>query len=185
MTPGGVVMDALIPTPFGRRLYLACDADRLVRSAFTSRRTLSPAPARGTHPLLREAIAQANAYAAKRLRRFDLPLALAGTPLQIEIWRAVGASAFGEIFSYGDVALAVGRPGAHRAVAAAMARAPFDLFIPAHRVLGADGRVRGAPAGSLRRRLLAFEGNPQHPQAPRRDSVERARSQARRAVRGF
>jgi methylated-DNA-[protein]-cysteine S-methyltransferase len=109
--------------------------------------------------IAREAAAQARAYFAKRLRRFDLPLHLAGTPLECDAWRAVAALEAGALVSYADVARAIGRPHSHRGVARAMARTPLDLFVPAHRVLGSDGTIKGDAAQTgLRRLLLAFEG---------------------------
>lgn len=98
------------------------------------------------------------AYFRKKLRRFDLPLHFDGTSLQLDVWTFVAGLETGQIISYGDLARAVGRPRAHRGVAAAMSRTPIDLFVPAHRVVGSDGSVRGAGPGSVRRKLLAFEG---------------------------
>ncbi|MBV8491621.1 MAG: methylated-DNA--[protein]-cysteine S-methyltransferase [Candidatus Eremiobacteraeota bacterium] len=97
------------------------------------------------------------AYFGRRLRRFDLPLALHGTAFQLDVWRVVAGLEFGEFVSYADVARGVGRPLAHRGVAMAMSRTPLDLFVPAHRVVGADGRIKGAAPGSVRRQLVQFE----------------------------
>jgi len=145
-----------VATPFGRVLVVTSDGDEIVASEF--RRRASARLRRGrTDALLREARAQLSAYVRKRLRSFDLPLHLIGTDLEIATWRLVARLEFGECISYADVARAIGRPLAHRAVAAAMRKTPLDLLIPAHRVIGADGRVKGA-GSSLRRRLLAFEG---------------------------
>lgn len=146
----------LVTTPLGVLLRIASDGERIVASEFVRiRKNASP---RLTDPLLREARAQVRAYFRKRLARFDLPLALEGTPLQVDVWRFVAGLETGQLISYGDLARAVGRPRAHRGVAAAMAKTPLDLFVPAHRVIGSDGTVRGAGPRSLRRRLLAFEG---------------------------
>jgi O-6-methylguanine DNA methyltransferase len=63
------------------------------------------------------------------------------------------------LVSYADIARAIGRPRAHRGVARAMSRTPLDLFIPAHRVLGADGTIKGDELQTaMRRQLLQFEG---------------------------
>ena len=143
-----------IPTPLGLDLVVGSDGERIVASDFAAPRRARAAAAPA---LLREASSQVRAYFARRLARFDLPLGLEGTPFCVAVWRAVAELRFGEIVSYAEVARAVGRPLAHRGVAAAMGRSPLDLFIPAHRVIGADGRVKGALPGSIRARLLLFE----------------------------
>lgn len=148
-------MRLTIATPFGISLTVASDGERISAADFGHAR---PGAARARDPLLREAKRQVDAYFRKRLRRFDLPLALNGTPFQIAVWRFVASLEAGEIVSYGDLARLLGRPRAQRGVAAAMRRTPIDLFVPAHRVVGADGTVRGAGPNSLRRRLIAFEG---------------------------
>jgi O-6-methylguanine DNA methyltransferase len=100
---------------------------------------------------------QLEAYFSGCLPYFDLPLDFVGTALEVTIWRSVSRIPFGMAVSYGEVAQAVGRPGAHRAVARAMSTLRFALFVPAHRVVGADGRVKGAAPDSLRVTLPAFE----------------------------
>ena len=81
-----------------------------------------------------------------------------GTEFECAVWQFVSQMEAGELISYSDLARALGRPHAARGVARAMSRSPLALFVPAHRVVGADGTVRGASANSMRRKLLAFEG---------------------------
>lgn len=147
-----------IKTPLGYDLEVVAGGGFITGSRFV-RRSRAAAAMRVREPLLREARKQVEAYFTKRLRRFDLPLGLAGTPLQVAVWQLVAGLDFGELLSYAEVGRLVGRPAAHRGVAAALARTPLDLFVPAHRVIGSDGRVKGSSSGSLRRRLLAFEGH--------------------------
>jgi methylated-DNA-[protein]-cysteine S-methyltransferase len=146
-----------ISTPLRYDLCVVSDGEAIVGSEFSApRRTRTPATR--LDPLLAAAAEQVRAYFSRRLQRFDLPLAPSGgTPFQREIWSLVACLCFGEFVSYGDVARALGRPLSHRGVAMAMGKTPIDLFVPAHRVVGADGRVRGARPGSVRAQLVAFE----------------------------
>jgi methylated-DNA-[protein]-cysteine S-methyltransferase len=150
------MLQARLETPLGFDLCVTTDGEAILESAF-ARRLRTPRP-RPHHPLLREAQAQVRAYFGRRLERFDLPLHFSGTPFAREVYALVAGLAFGEVISYGDVARALGHPLSHRAVAAAMGRTPLDLFVPAHRVIGADGKIKGAAPNSLRRRLLKHEG---------------------------
>jgi methylated-DNA-[protein]-cysteine S-methyltransferase len=145
----------VLKTPFGAPLYVAATADAVVACEFRvgARETAVP-----RHPVLAGARAQLRAYFNRRLRRFDLPLEFDGTPFQVAVWRLVSTLETGELISYADVGRAIGAPLSHRGVAAAMGKTPFDLLVPAHRVVGADGRIKGAGPRSMRRRLLAFEG---------------------------
>jgi len=147
-----------IATPFGRILVVSADERGVVASTFRPKPRVEAARTRYGHPLLREVKKQVDAYFARRLRRFDLPMHFEGTAFQVAVWRLVAQLGAGDLISYGEVARAIGHPLSHRGVAAAMGKSPLDLFIPAHRVVGSDGRVKGAEPNSMRRRLLKFEG---------------------------
>lgn len=144
-----------VHTPAGV-LLIKARGDAIVSADFSSTARIVRSLPRSA--ALRAAAQQVRAYCARRLRRFELPLEFVGTPFQIAVWTLVSQLETGELISYGDAARAVGAPRAHRGVAMAMARAPFDLFVPAHRVIGADGKIKGAAPNSRRHRLLAFEG---------------------------
>lgn len=85
---------------------------------------------------------------------FELPLALSGTPFQLAVWNALKEIPFGETRSYSEIAHAIGRPDACRAVGAANGRNPIPIVIPCHRVVGADGSLTGFGGGLQAKRWL-------------------------------
>lgn len=104
--------------------------------------------------LLREAAAQLAAYFAGRLAAFDLPLAPRGTPFQQEVWSAIARVGYGVTSSYGEVAAALGKPAAARAVGAATGRNPIGIIVPCHRLVGRLGALTGYAGGIDRKRWL-------------------------------
>ncbi|WP_241383910.1 methylated-DNA--[protein]-cysteine S-methyltransferase [Rhodococcus sp. CH91] len=101
-----------------------------------------------------EAVAQLEEYFAGRRTGFGLPLAPVGTPFQHEVWNALTKIEYGTTRTYAEIALAVGRPAAVRAVAAANARNPLCIVVPCHRVVGSGGRLTGYAGGLERKRFL-------------------------------
>jgi methylated-DNA-[protein]-cysteine S-methyltransferase len=93
-------------------------------------------------------------YFAGERREFDLPLAARGTGFQEIVWRALLAIPFGETCSYGEIAKAIGRPSASRAVGAANGRNPISIIIPCHRVIGSTGELTGYGGGMDNKRWL-------------------------------
>lgn len=85
---------------------------------------------------------------------FELPFDLRGTPFQLQVWGELRRIPTGTTVSYGELAAAVGRPGAARAVAAAVARNPVSIVVPCHRVVGANGTLTGYAGGIERKRAL-------------------------------
>jgi O-6-methylguanine DNA methyltransferase len=156
MPPGPTPIALTILTPLPFALEVKSEQGVIVSAQFV-RQKRAPSARRPADPVLAEAATQVRAYFARRLRCFDLPLQFEGTPFCQTVWNCVAGLSFGEFVSYADVARAIGRPLAHRGVAMAMGRTPIDLFVPAHRVVGADGRVKGATPGGSRLALVAFE----------------------------
>ncbi|WP_406452454.1 methylated-DNA--[protein]-cysteine S-methyltransferase [Streptomyces sp. NBC_01622] len=105
-----------------------------------------------------EAIAQLQAYFAGELKEFTLELRLHGTPFQRTVWDQLRRIPYGETRSYGDLADALGSPGASRAVGLANGKNPIGIIVPCHRVVGANGSLTGYGGGLDRKqRLLDFE----------------------------
>jgi AraC family transcriptional regulator of adaptative response/methylated-DNA-[protein]-cysteine methyltransferase len=90
----------------------------------------------------------------------DLPLDVRATAFQSRVWTALRSIPYGETRSYKQIAKAVGRPKAIRAVARACAANPAALLIPCHRVVRENGALAGYRWGLKRkRRLLANESS--------------------------
>jgi methylated-DNA-[protein]-cysteine S-methyltransferase len=108
--------------------------------------------------VLAAAAAQLTAYFAGELREFDLPLQPRGTEFQLGVWRALGRIPYGETRSYSELAAAVGRPAAARAVGRANGQNPIAVVVPCHRVIGADASLTGYAGGlDTKSSLLALE----------------------------
>ncbi|MGE6107008.1 methylated-DNA--[protein]-cysteine S-methyltransferase [Aeromonas sobria] len=104
-------------------------------------------------------LAEFRDYFAGRLQRFTLPLAAQGTAFQQSVWQALCDIPYGETRSYGDIARAIGKPSAVRAVGAANGRNPLSIIVPCHRVIGQNGSLTGYAGGlPIKQALLALEG---------------------------
>lgn len=109
-------------------------------------------------PLLQEAEEQLNEYFAGARRSFDLPLAPQGTPFQQAVWDQLQQIPYGEVRTYGQLAAALGKPQAARAVGRACHCNPLCILVPCHRVVGANGSLTGYAYGlDIKQYLLELE----------------------------
>jgi len=109
-------------------------------------------------PLIKKAAAQIEEYLNGKRKKFSLPLALRGTPFQMDVWRALQTIPYGETRSYKEIAELIHRPKAVRAVGMANHRNPISIIVPCHRVIGHNGSLTGYGGGlPLKRRLLELE----------------------------
>lgn len=101
---------------------------------------------------------QITEYFAGDRRAFDLKLAPKGTEFQHQVWALLRAIPYGETRSYGDLAKALGNPGASRAVGRANATNPISIIVPCHRVIGQNGTLTGYAGGlTMKEALLEHE----------------------------
>jgi epoxyqueuosine reductase len=108
---------------------------------------------------LRPYVSELEEYFAGERRGFTFPLDLRGTDFQLACWRALVAIPYGETRSYADIARAVGKPNAFRAVGMANNRNPVAIVVPCHRVIASDGTLCGYGGGlDVKRKLLELEG---------------------------
>ncbi len=93
-----------------------------------------------TNILLDESILQLEAY-FKGAKVFNLPLEMAGTDFEKDVYTALSTVAYGQTLSYKELALLAGHPNAYRAVGSAMAKNKFIIVVPCHRVIKEDGNL--------------------------------------------
>jgi methylated-DNA-[protein]-cysteine S-methyltransferase len=149
-------------SPVGPLALEADDHDRLTRLAFGDADNQPGVPVDAApEGILADTVRQLEEYFAGSRREFALELAPQGTPFQLAVWDALLAIPYGATASYADIARAVGRPNAVRAVGQANGRNPLAIVVPCHRIIGSDHSLTGYGGGIDRKRfLLALEGAP-------------------------
>lgn len=111
-----------------------------------------------TTPLLTEAAAQLTAYDTGQLERFDLPLRVKGSEMQLAVCDAMLAIPFGYTRTYGEIAKELGYSA--QSVGQACGGNPIPVIIPCHRVMGARGLTGFSGKGGVETKvaLLRHEG---------------------------
>ena len=148
---------AYVQTPMGPFCFIG-DDQAVTTGGFTQRMG-EDSPDLPPHMV--ECRRQVEEYSSGERTSFDLPLRTDGTEFQRAVWAEMCRIPHGETRSYGQVAAAIGRPGAARAVGQACRSNPIGLIQPCHRVVGHDGALVGfggqAKDLGLKRRLIEFE----------------------------
>jgi methylated-DNA-[protein]-cysteine S-methyltransferase len=110
-------------------------------------------------PIFVRAQEQIEQFVAGERENFELPLAMNGTPFQIEVWQQIAKVPFGETISYSELAWRIGRTSKEaRAIGTAAGLNPICWIVPCHRVIGKSGALTGYAGGLARKKaLLKFE----------------------------
>jgi methylated-DNA-[protein]-cysteine S-methyltransferase len=116
----------------------------------------------GKADVLKTAEKELTQYFSGKLTKFTVPVDLSsGTEFQRSVWKQISRIPFGKLKTYKDIADAIGKPKAARAVGGAVGSNPVPLVVGCHRVLGASGKITGYSGGDglpTKRWLLAHEG---------------------------
>lgn len=105
-------------------------------------------------PATDKAYTQICEYLEGKRKKFDIKFRAEGTDFQKKVWEALCDIPYGQTRSYGEIAARIGVKGGGRAVGTANRKNPVLMLIPCHRVIGADGTLRGEGKGAKMRRAL-------------------------------
>ncbi len=97
---------------------------------------------------------QLNEYFTGKRKNFDLPVLLEGTDFEKKVWNALFEIPYGCTTSYQEISKMIGYSSAARAVGNANRKNPIAIIVPCHRVIGADGKLRGYASGVWRKEWL-------------------------------
>ena len=149
---------ASMESPIGRLTILA-DGQGITEIRFMNNSSpLPPGPGQ-SNEWVALTIEQLNAYFDSRLTSFELPLSLGGTEFQQNVWAQLQKIDYGSTASYGQIAAAIDKPKAARAVGMANNKNAIPIIIPCHRVIGSNGALTGFAGGlDAKRWLLRHEG---------------------------
>ncbi|MFV0316867.1 MAG: methylated-DNA--[protein]-cysteine S-methyltransferase [Microthrixaceae bacterium] len=149
---------SIIESPVGP-LFAAEHGGRIVRLGFLGDDEPQPDPEWvRDDDALGELRAQLGEYFEGERTGFDLDVGIEGTEFQVAVWQALARIPFGATATYGEIAAAIGRPKAVRAVGGANNKNPVSIVVPCHRVIGADGSLTGFGGGlPTKETLLSLE----------------------------
>ena len=146
----------VMATPLGTLQVMAND-DAVLEVAFIADEDVKPTH---TNSIVTEALKQLDEYFNKKRKVFDLPLGAKSTEFRQQVWAELCQVPFGHTASYSDIATAIGRDKAVRAVGAANGANPIAIVVPCHRVIGKNGTLTGYAGGLNRKQwLLDFEAS--------------------------
>jgi len=112
----------------------------------------------GRSDVIQRTVEQLTEYFNYQRKTFDLPLLPVGSPFQHSVWRALLEIPFGGTASYRQLAKAIGKPSAIRAVASANGANALAILVPCHRIIGSDGSLVGYAGGlNVKKKLLDLE----------------------------
>ena len=107
-----------------------------------------------------EVAKQLDEYFARKRTKFELNISPRGTEFQKKVWAELLKIPYGKTKSYQEIAEAIGKPNAQRAVGSACNKNPILLIIPCHRVISKSGKLTGFACGIDRKeQLLKMESN--------------------------
>lgn len=152
-----MMFETRVETPAGTLRLFASDAG--LRGAMWPGQDLSPLKLGeyaedNEHAVLAKATRELAEYFGGKRRSFAVTLDPVGTEFQKRAWLELRKVPYGETRTYGEQAKAMGRPTASRAVGAANGRNPLSVFVPCHRIVGANGALTGFAGGLEAKRLL-------------------------------
>lgn len=152
----------IIQTPVGR-ISIAASEQGITNLDFLSSRSRLQdfATTALAQSLVDQAAKQLVEYFEGKREKFDLKFDLDGTAFQKSVWQQIQKIPFGKTVSYGEIARAIRKPQAARAVGGAVGANPVAIFIACHRVMGSTGKLTGYSGGNglpTKRKLLDLEG---------------------------
>lgn len=142
----------VIFTPIGE-LTLKADENKLTAVCFGAKETKE-----NRNSVTELAAKQIKEYFCGKRKSFSVPYKLNGTEFQIKVWEALKNIPYGETAAYSDIAKAIGKDSASRAVGMANNKNKLPIIIPCHRVIGKNGSLVGYAGGlDVKEKLLKLE----------------------------
>ena len=108
--------------------------------------------------ILLQCMSELEEYFSGKRQAFNVPISFDGTDFQNAVWQKLLEIPYGKVMSYSDLAKAIGKPRAARAIGSACNKNPIAVVVPCHRVVGKNGSLTGYAGGiGIKEKLLAIE----------------------------